>query len=32
LPQAIVKRDRAAGVTDWYAFDSYDHPDSVTMI
>src|SRR5580704_12053080 len=24
--------DRAADVTDWYAFVSYDHPDKVTFI
>ena len=28
----ITTLDRAADVTDWYAFVSYDHPDRVTMI
>lgn len=28
----ITALDRAADVTDWYAFVSYDHPDRVTMI
>src|ERR1700739_3946431 len=28
----ISALDHTADVTDWYAFVSYDHPDSVTMI
>src|SRR5437762_12339176 len=28
----ITALDRTAGITDWYAFVSFDHPDRVTMI